>query len=98
MKEYRANTKAAQAIIDDLNRGTNKRTIWDAYGRPSATKVAAFKAIARRAAETIGYNFDLHIVGASSCFFSTIYSYTVDGVTTIIKDTPSQIYKVVLEA
>lgn len=88
-------TKKALAIISDLKR-PGARSIYEAYGRPSYRKVNAFNAIHERALATEGYNNDLHISGAGSSFFSTVYSFTVNGITTIIKDTPSNTYAVTI--
>lgn len=96
MTEIKNTTKAGQAILSDYNRPTAARTIYEAYGRPSAAKVRAYEDIARRAADTPGYNHDLKVCGAGSHFFSTVYSYTEDGTTYVIKDTPSNTYKVAM--
>ena len=96
MTEIKNTTKAGQAIISEYKYNTNKgrRTIYQAYSRPSYRKVNAYNEIARRANETAGYNNDLTVSGKSSNFFSTLYSYTEAGKTYIIKDTANNIYKV----
>ena len=87
MTEIKNTTKKAMGIMDDLMR-QGERDIYAAYGKPSSAKVAAFYEIAERARNTEGYNYDLHIVGAGSHFFSTVYSYTEsDGTLCIVKDT-----------
>lgn len=96
MTKVKANTQKGQSIIRDLQYNRNVTDIYDAYGRPSAEKVRTFRDIERRAENTEGYNGDLHITGAGSSFYSTIYSYTVDGITTIVKDTYANTYCVIL--
>ncbi len=85
-------TQKAAWIIWDLEHNTDKRDIHDAYGRPSVYKVRSFEAIRDRALNTPGYNGDLHISGAGSSFYSTVYSVTADGQTWIIKDTYANTY------
>lgn len=90
MTTVKNTTKQAQSIIRTFNSGWNKgKTIWDAYGKPSDAKVRAYEAILDRAVHTEGYNGDFIISGASSCFFSTMYSYTDAEGTHIVYDTPS---------
>ena len=97
MKELKNTTKAAQAIINEFNRANRQRkTIYQAYSKPSYRKVSAYNEIAHRASNTPGYNNDLTVSGTSSNFFSTLYSYTEAGKTYLIKDTASNIYKVAL--
>ena len=92
MTKVTKGTKKAAAIIWDLTHNTNKRTIWDAYERPSSAKVNSFLEIQKRANNTEGYNHDLHITGAGSHFYSTAYSYTVGGVTYAVKDTAANTF------
>lgn len=96
MKEIRNTTKAGQAIISEynFNRNRGRRTIYQAYSRPSSEKVQTYMDILRRATETAGYNNDLTVSGAGSYNYSTLYTYTENGKTYIIKDTKSNIYKV----
>ena len=94
MTKLNANTKKAQAIIAELTWNTDLHSIYDAYDRPSSRKVETFTEIRERATATPGYNHDLHVTGHNSCFYSTIYSYTVDGTTFIVKDTASDTYLV----
>ena len=95
MTEIKATTKAGQAIINEL-KWSKGRDIYEAYNNPSPAKVQSFRAIERRALETEGYNHDLHIVGANSNFYSTIYTYTQDGTTYAIKDTYANTYTVAM--
>lgn len=93
MVEIKQNTKKAAEMIDDLNRSYYRGwSFWDVYGRASDTKRRAWEQIEDRARNTPGYEHNLHITGASSHFFSTIYSYIEDGVRHIIKDTASYTY------
>ena len=88
-------TKAARYIMWDFE-NARYNDIHAAYGRPSKTKVDTFNAIKERAIKTPGYNHDLRVAGAGSHNYSTVYSYTVDGVTTIVKDTKANIFAVTL--
>ena len=97
MTEIKASTKKGQWIIDDLGR-RGYSDIFDAYNRPSGHKVSAWRDIVDRAISTPGYNHDLHIVGASSSFFSTIYSYTDDAGKHVVKDTYADTYHVLIPA
>lgn len=94
MTKLNANTKKAQAIIHDLARNTHLHSIYDAYDRPSSRKVETFTEIRERAERTQGYNHDLHVAGYNSCMYSTVYSYTVDGKTFVVKDTRDDTYLV----
>lgn len=95
MENIKTTTKLGQAITKDHER-KGYGAIDQAYGRPSGRKVRAYNDIWFRAKNTAGYNNDLRVISRNSNFFSTIYSYTVDGITTIVKDTPSHIYSVTL--
>ena len=91
MREIRKWTKEAEsinAIFKDL-KWSNKGSIYDAYGKPSAKKVGIWKSIEKRAKETEGYNDDLRVVSRNGYVFSTMYSFTVDGTTYIVYDTKS---------
>lgn len=93
MSKVNKGTKKAQEMIWDLMHNTNRRTIWDAYSKPSYAKVRSFEEIQGRAYNTEGYNHDLHITGANSSFYSTAYSFTTaEGQTFIVKDTASNTY------
>lgn len=89
MKTVKNGTKEAQAIISIFQSYSNKGDIWEAYGKPSATKVSIWRKIEARAKATDGYNDDLRIVSRNGYVFSTIYSYTVNDVTYIVYDTKS---------
>ena len=95
MESVKATTKKAADIIATFNRCKYDHAgIYDAYGRPSCYKVAAFNEIQERARNTAGYNHDLTVCGAGSSFFSTIYSYTDENGMHIVKDTPSNTFVV----
>jgi len=87
MTKVKKNTKKANWIIYDLTHNTARRSIFDAYVSPSAAKINSFEAIRARALSTPGYNHDLHISGAGSHNYSTVYSYTEGGITYVVKDT-----------
>lgn len=92
MTEIKAGTVKAQEMESLLNSYGAARDIWDAYEKPSAAKARAWREIESRAQQTPGYAHDLKITGASSHFFSTIYSYIEDGVRHIIRDTHAATY------
>ena len=93
MKKINATTQLGRSIIWDY-KNARYDDIFDAYDRPSSRKVYTFRAIERRAESTEGYNHDLRVAGRSSHQYSTVYSYTVNGVTTIVKDTAANTYAV----
>ena len=62
-------------------------TIYCAYAKPCKKNIEAFDEIKRRACSTNGYNHDLKITGAGSYSYSTMYSYTENGVTNVVYDT-----------
>lgn len=94
MTKVNRNTKKAQQIISELSRNNYVDDIFKAYDKPSSRKVSSFLEIWNRAHATEGYNHDLHITGWNTCTYSTIYSYTVDGKTFVIKDTHADTYVV----
>lgn len=96
MTDIKNTTQKALGIIADWNRATSRaaKSIFEAYGKPSSAKINAYFEIKKRAEETAGYNKDLTICGAGSHYFSTIYSYSEDGKTYIVKDTAANTYRV----
>ena len=92
MTKLNRNTQKAQQIIHELNYNTACDDIYKAYDKPSSRKVSSFLEIWRRANDTEGYNHDLHVVGHSCHMYSTVYSFTVDGSTFVVKDTPCNTY------
>lgn len=99
MTRINATTKKGSQIIDDLYRTSYKGySFEDVYKSASSAKWRAWHEIEYRAMNTQGYEHNLHIVGASSHFFSTIYSYVEDGMRHIIYDTHSNTYEVVTAA
>lgn len=89
MKTVKNGTKEASAIISIFtdNKWSNKGSIYEAYGKPSATKVKAWKDIEARAKATAGYDDNLRVCSRNGYCFSTIYSYTTDEATFIVYDT-----------
>ena len=75
----------------------DKGDIFDAYERPSANKVRAYREIENRASSTNGYNYDLRVVSKNTFSFSTMYSFTDEQGTHIIYDTPSYTREVIVE-
>lgn len=92
MTTIKKGTRKAQEMFNDLGRNTLCTSIYDAYDRPSQRKVETFTEIRQRAWDTDGYNHDLHVFGHNTSTYSTIYSYTQDGKTYIVKDTKSYTY------
>lgn len=97
IKRLNDTTKKAQQIINTFNsRYWNKGSIYEAYQNPSSAKINAYEGIERRAWNNEGYNHDLRITGASSHFFSTMYSYTDSEGTHIVYDTASNTVEVLI--
>lgn len=96
MTKVNASTQKGQAIIYD-HQHARYTDIYQAYGKPSTRKVRSFYEIKDRAVNTPGYNHDLRISGAGSHFYSTVYSFTQEGKTHIVKDTASNVYMVTLD-
>lgn len=91
-----ASTKQGRAILWDFE-NARFNSIYDAYDRPSQEKISTYEEIKARALLTPGYNDDLKVAGRGTFTYSTVYSYTDDGQTVIVKDTKSNIYAVVLD-
>lgn len=93
-KEVKATTKEAEALRQDAQRWGRwtYNNIWEAYERPSIYKIRSFEEIERRARETEGYNHDLRIIGKNCMQYSTVYTFTEDGKTYIVKDTKDNCY------
>lgn len=92
MTKVNKGTRKAEEMRRDLGYATYNRDIYDAYDRPSRRKVETFNEIKQRALDTDGYNGDLHVCGHNTSTYSTIYSFTQDGTTYIVKDTKSYTY------
>ena len=96
-KVIKSNTKQADYLRSDA-----RRTMWayddiyEAYNSPSIYKVRSFNAIKERCRETNGYNNDLKIIGKNSSTYSTIYTFTENGVIYAVKDTKDNTYIVEL--
>lgn len=87
----KATTQKGADIIDTTRRA-GRGDIYDAYERPSATKVRTYRAIEERANDTEGYNNDLRVCGAGIQQYSTIYTFTEGGKTYAVKDTSGGTY------
>lgn len=61
-------------------------------GKVSSEKNSSFNDIWFRAKQTEGYNDDLKVVAASSWFYSTMYSFTIDKQTFVVYDTHANTY------
>lgn len=91
MTEIKKGTKKAADLINEfLN--TRKKSIYEAYTKPSKRKVNAWEMIKAECAGTEGYNKDLKVTAASSHFFSTMHSFTKEGKTFIVKNTYADTY------
>lgn len=91
--EVKATTKKAEALRQDARQERwTYSDIYEAYERPSVYKVRSFNAIANRARETEGYNNDLKIIGKNCMQYSTVYTFTENGTTYIVKDTKDNTY------
>ena len=92
MTKINPGTKKADAMIWEWKNCFKGRTVTDAYGRCSYRKIESFQNIMSRCAETEGYNNDLKVTSAGSHFYSTMYSFTTEAGTFIVKDTASNIF------
>lgn len=80
-------TKKAEAMIyewEHCNKGANVNA---AYHKCSKIKQLTFQDIELRACSTEGYNHDLKVTHASCYSYSTMYSFTNNEGTFIVKDT-----------
>ena len=80
-------TKKAEAMIWEWRNCYKGDDVRTAYGKCSDIKRDSFDAIRRRACETEGYNHDLKVTSANCYNYSTMYSFTNDEGTFLIKDT-----------
>lgn len=93
MIRVNAGTQKANGILWDYNHYAGSgRDIFKAYNRPSSAKIRSYQAIAERARNTAGYNNDIAVCGAGSHNYSTVYSFTENGTTYIVKDTKANTY------
>ncbi len=88
MKAINKSTKKYDEIVwkwEHCNKGKN---LFEAYSsKVSEEKYNTFNKIEERAMTTEGYNHDLKVVAASSWYYSTMYSFTLKGITFIVYDT-----------
>lgn len=96
MKAINEGTKKQAEIIWTWEHCNKGRNLYEAYrSKVSAEKYASFNQIEQRAMRTDGYNHDLKVTGASSWFYSTMYTFTDEhGWTFIVYDTHSNTYLV----
>lgn len=85
-------TKKAEAMIWEWKNCYRGRSIRDVYGKCSAVKKASFSDIELRACSTEGYNHDLKVTSANCYSYSTMYSFTNESGTYIVKDTANNIF------
>lgn len=75
---------------ENVNKGED---LYQAYkGTVSKEKYDTFNDIWYRAHQTEGYNHDLKVVAASSWVYSTMYSFTIEGITNVVYDTVGNTY------
>ena len=106
---YRAGKEKTMMNFTEVKKGTkmNARikaaassygygSIYEAYEKPSYNKVREYDAIERRAKQTDGYHGNLTICSKNTFSFSTVYTYTDNGVVYGVMDTPTYTYRTVL--
>ena len=85
-------TQAGQRMINAWLKST-KENIYQAYKKPSATKVDAFNDIEKEMKEACGHS--LRMTGAGSDYFSCAYKVdNIDGDTYLIYHTPMYRYAI----
>ena len=97
MKTINKGTKKYNEILwtwNNVNKGENLNQAYK--GRVSSEKYSTFNDIWYRAHETEGYNHDLKVVAASSWFYSTMYSFSIDEHTFVVYDTHANTYMIEL--
>ena len=92
MTEINPGTKKADTMIWEWKNCFKGRSVSDAYGRCSSAKMSSYRMILERAISTDGYNGDIKVTSANCHFYSTMYSFTTDAGTYIVKDTASNIF------
>ena len=98
MKKINIGTKKYYDILWAWHNCNKGEDLEHAYrGKVSSEKRNSFKGIWFRAHQTEGYNDDLKITGASSWFYSTMYSFTQEGRTYVVYDTHANTYIIELE-
>ena len=92
MTSINPGTKKAEAMIwewKNCNKGANVNAV---YNKCSKIKQLTFQDIELRACGTEGYNHDLKVTSANCNFYSTMYSFTNDEGTFLVKDTASNTF------
>lgn len=93
MTRLNKGTKKYESALWTWNNTFKGYNLFQAYkSRVSDEKYDTFDKIAKRAFDTKGYNYDLKVVASSSWFYSTMYSFTVDGKTNVVYDTVGNTY------
>ena len=92
MTKINPGTKKAEAMIYEWKNCWKGDDVRLAYGKCSFDKQVSFDSIRRRACETEGYNHDLKVTSASCYFYSTMYTFTNNEGTFLVKDVKSNTY------
>ena len=92
MTKVNAGTKKAEAMIWEWENCYKGNSVDEAYVSCSYKKQSSFEDIRLRACSTEGYNHDLKVTSAGSHFYSTMYSFTNDEGTFLVKDTASNTF------
>lgn len=92
MTKVNMGTKRAEAMIYEWENCYKGRSVNDAYRKCSRIKQLTFQDIELRACGTEGYNHDLKVTSANCNFYSTMYSFTNDEGTFLVKDTASNTF------
>ena len=90
MVQVKADSKTGQALIWEFDHCNKGATLAEAYTRASDAKIASFEKILRRAWETDGFNRDLKVTSRNTSFYSTMYSFSDEDGTYLVKDTKSK--------
>lgn len=92
MTNVNLGTKQASRMVWEWNNCNKGNDVRIAYGKCSSIKQSSFDNIKSRACKTEGYNNDLKVTAAGSHFYSTMYSFTNDNGTFLVKDTASNTF------
>ena len=92
MIQVNKDTKKAQEMIWEWRNRIAGKTIEEAYTNPSADKISSFNDIWFRAKSTTGYNQDLKVTVKNCYSYSTMYTFTNNEGTFLVKDTKSYTY------
>lgn len=92
MREVNMMTQQGQRFLYEWQNCCKGHTIEGVYVNPSSYKRNTFNDIWFRAKNTEGYNNDLKITGSNCYIFSTMYTFTNEEGTFLVKATKSHTY------